>query len=133
MTVSTTTDAPVDLEADLRLLPVTGALSDPFIETLSETLGAAVERVVQDIEAETVACLTPVEDEPSDARTAHALVEEFVLAAYRYRRYKTADGFEGPSAFLVHVGDDHDRASVQDGADRGRPLAAGTCTAPDRS
>lgn len=181
MTVSTTTDAPVDLEADLLLLPFTAAPADPFVEALSETLGAAVERAVRDFEAEegrarvlypehtvapriafvglgavpdldaealraagaagadvaldheaeTVACLMPVEEDPSDLRTAQALVEGFVLAAYRYRRYKTADGFEGPSAFLVHVGDDHDRAAVQDGADRGRHLAAGACTARD--
>lgn len=152
MDVSTTTDAPVDLEVDLLLLPFTEAPPDPFVETLSDTLGTVVERAVQDFEAEkgqfrvmypertealrlaflglgalsdldakvlrragatganvardyeanTVACLMPVEDKPSDLRTAQALVERFALGSYQYRRYK-ADGFEGPSAFFVHV------------------------------
>ena len=52
MTVSTTTDAPVDLEVDLLLLPFSEAPSDPFVEALSETLGAAVERSMHDFEAE---------------------------------------------------------------------------------
>jgi leucyl aminopeptidase len=181
MTVSTTTDAPVDLEVDLLLLPFSEAPSDPFIEALSETLGAAVERSMHDFgaeegqarviypehttaprvallglgpasdldadalrtaaaagaeaaldhEAERIACLLPIEDEPGDDRTAQGLVEGFLLGAYRYRRYKTADGYEGPSAFLVHVGDDDDRVLVDEGTNRGRHLAAGACTARD--
>lgn len=181
MTVSTTTDAPVDLEVDLLLLPFTEGPPDPFVDALSETLGPAVERAIRDFEAEegsarvlypehtvaprvafvglgaaadldagafraagasgadvaldheaeTVACLMPVEDDPSDAQTAQGLIEGFILAAYRYRRYETADGFDGPSALLVHVGDDHDRASVRDGTDRGQHLAAGAGTARD--
>jgi len=181
MTVSTTTDAPVDLEVDLLLLPFAEAPSDPFVDALSEMLGAAVERALQDFEAregqsrviypehttaprvvllglgpvsdldadalrtaaaagaevaldheaERVACLLPIEEEPSDNRTAQGLVEGFLLGAYRYRRYKTADGYNGPSVFLVHVGDAPDRASVEAGTDRGRHLAEGACTARD--
>jgi hypothetical protein len=145
---STTMDAPVELEVDLLLLPFTEAPPDPFVETLSDTLGPVVECAVQDFEAgkgearvaypertqtlrlgflglgapsdldagvlrragaagadvardheaDTVACLMPVDDEPSDLQTAPALVEGFALGRYQYRRYKTADGFEGPSS-----------------------------------
>lgn len=179
MTVSPTTDAPVDLEVDLLLLPFTEGPPDPFVDALTETFGSAIERALQDFEAKerktrvlypegtqasrvaflglgpasdldaealraagaaggdvaleheaaAVACLLPVEEVPSDARTVQGLVEGFVLGTYRYRRYKTADGFEGPSAFLVHVGEDHNLASVEEGAERGRCLARGTCTA----
>lgn len=181
MTVSTTTDAPVDLEVDLLLLPVATAPPAPLVAALSDTLGSAIERAMQDFEAEpgdarvlypehtvaprvalvglgaasdldaealriagaaggeaaldheaeTVACLMPAEDTLSDAQTAQGLVEGFVLGTYRYRRYKTADGFEGPAAFFVHAGDDHDRSSVEEGADRGRHFADGACTARD--
>lgn len=84
MTVSTTTDAPVDLDIDLLLLP--------FATSPSELDG-------------------------------EGLVEGFVLGTYRYRRYKTADGFDGPSAFLVHGGEDYDSASVEEGVERGRHVA----------
>lgn len=183
MTVSTTTDAPVDLEVDLLLLPFAEASPAPDSrrETLSETFGAAVGRALQDFEAEegsarvlypehttaprvaflgvgpaseldvealrtaaaaaadvaldheaeAVACLLPVEEGPRDARTTQGLVEGFVLGAYRYRRYKTADGFKGPSAFLIHVGEDRDRASVADGAEQGHRLAQAACTTRD--
>lgn len=181
MTLSTTTDPPVELEVDLLLLPFTERPSDPVVEALSETLGAAIGRGMRDFtavegdtrvvypehtvaprlafvglgpvadldaetlrvagaaggevaldhEAETVACLLPVENVLTDARMTQGLVEGFVLGTYQYRRYKTADGFDGPSAFRVHVGDDHDRAAVEEGAERGRRLADATCTARD--
>lgn len=181
MDVSTTTDAPVDLEVDLLLLPFTEAPPDAFVEMLSDTLGTVVERAMQDFEAgkgrsrvmyperteaprlaflglgassnlgpevlrragaagadvareyeaDTVACLLPVEDEPSDLRTPEALVEGFVLGSYQYRRYKTADGFDGPSAFFMHVGESHDREAVETGAVEGRHLAHATATARD--
>jgi Cytosol aminopeptidase family, N-terminal domain. len=131
MTVSTTTDAPVELEVDLLVLPFTMATPAPLVETLSDTLGAAAADVALDHEAETVGCLLPVEERLEDVRTAQGLVEGFVLGAYRYRRYETADGFDGPSAFYMHVGDDYDRASVDDGATRGRHLAAAAGMARD--
>lgn len=184
MTVSTTTDAPVNLEADLLLLPVPQSPSDSVVEALSEWLGSAVERGMQgfegnagdvrvlypehtqalriaflglgtaseldaealrragaagaaggtealDHEAETVGCLLPAVEPLTDRRTAQALVEGFVLGTYRYRRYKTADGFEGPSAFLMQVGGDRDRASVEEGIIGGQRLAEATCTARD--
>lgn len=181
MTVSTTTDAPVDLDVDLLLLPFTKAPSEPFVNLLSETLGAAVGRAMRDFkaeegsarviypehttaprvaflglgpaselemgalraaaaagadvalthEAESVACLFPVEEGPGDARTTQGLVEGFLLGAYRYRRYKTDAGFDGPSVFLMHVGDDRAPDSVSAGAERGHSLAQATCTARD--
>lgn len=178
MTVSTTTDSPVDLEVDLLLLPFTTAPPAPLVEALSDTLGSVVGRAMQDFEggegsarvlypehtaaprvalvglgtaselnaealrkagaaggsvaldheAETIACLMPAADQLSTTRTAQGLVEGFVLGSYRYRRYKTADGFEGPSAFLVHVGEEYDRASLDEGIERGRHVAAAACT-----
>jgi len=103
MTVSTTTDAPVELKVDLLVLLFTMAPPAPLVETLSDTLGAAAADVALDHEAETVGCLLPVEEGLEDVRTAQGLVEGFVLGAYRDRRYETADGFDGPSAFCMHV------------------------------
>lgn len=181
MNVTTTTDAPVDLDVDLLLLPLTQAPAQPFVETLSGMLGGAIERAVQDFdadtgdtrvvypehtvaprlavvglgataeldaetlrtaaaagagvalehEAETVACLLPVEEGIEDETRARGLVEGFILGAYRYRRYKTAEGFDGPSAFLLYVGDTHDEAAVVEGAEDGRRLADATDTARD--
>lgn len=181
MTISTTMDSPVELEADLLLLPFTEAPSEPVVDALSETLGAAIGRAMSDFtategatrvvypehtvaprlafvglgpvgdldaetlrvagaaggdvglehEAETVACLLPVEDAISDSRVAQGLVEGLVLGTYQYRRYKTADGFDGPSAFRVHVGDDNEPAPVEEGMERGWHRANATCTARD--
>ncbi len=181
MDVTTTTNAPADLEVDLLLLPLTEAPAQPFVEALSGSLGAAIERAVSDFdgeigdarvvypertvasrlaflglgpaadldaealrtagaagaevalehEATSVACLLPVEEGIDDASRAQGLVEGFVLGGYRYRRYKTADGFEGPSAVQLYVGDDHDEAAITDGAERGHRLAAAACTARD--
>lgn len=181
MTVSTTTDAPVDLDAALLVLPFTKFPAAPVVEALASTLGGAVDRAMTDFEAEvgaarviypehttasrvallglghaaeldaealrqaaaagadvaveheaeTVACLLPLEESIGEARTAQALVEGFLLGAYRYRRYKTADGFSGPSAFLVHVGDEHDEETVAQGTRRGQRLASATKTARD--
>ena len=49
---------------------------------------------------------------------AQGLVEGFVLGAYQYRTYKTDDAFDGPSAFLLRVGDDHD-ADADEGQSEG--------------
>lgn len=181
MTISTTTNPPVDLEANLLLLPFTEDPSAPFVEALSDMLGESVERAIQHFEAregsvrvlypewavasqiafiglgpasdldaevlrtaaaagadvaceyevDTVACLMPIDEGPGDERTSQALVEGFVLGAYRYRRYKTDVGFDGPSAFLVHVGDDREPGSVLEGTNRGAHLARAACTARD--
>ena len=181
MTVSTTTDAPVDLEVDLLLVPFTTAPPDSFIQGLSAVLGSAVDRVTQDFEAnagdsrvlypentraprvallglgsassldaealrtataagaevaldheaDRVACLFPLEGGDGDAQTALCLVEGFVLGTYCYRRYKTADGFEGPSAFLLHVGDTQDETAVAEGARRGATCSKATSSARD--
>lgn len=122
MTVSTTTDAPVDLDVDLRLLPFAIPSSELDAEGLRDA-GAGGGEVALNHEAETVACLLPVKAEFSDVEMAQGLVEGFVLGTYRYRRYKTADGFDGPSAFLVHVGEDYESASVEEGVERGRHVA----------
>ncbi len=50
MTVSTTSNAPVDLDVDLLLIPVTQDLSDSLIHALSNRLGAALSRAAADFE-----------------------------------------------------------------------------------
>ena len=116
MTVSTTTDPLldlVDLTVNLLPLPFAKAPPDPFVQSPSETLRTAAavgddvapDPVAPDHEAETAACPLPVEESLSDARRAMGGVEGGgVRGAYWHRRYETADGLEGPSAFFVHVG-----------------------------
>jgi leucyl aminopeptidase len=181
MTVSTTTTVPVDLDADLLLLPLTKDPAGPLVEALASTLGSAIERAAHDFEgaagdvrvaypehaiaervafvglgpaadldaealrtgaaggsaaareyeADTVACLLPEEGGLEDDLVAQGLVEGVLLGAYDYRRYKTDDGFAGPSSLVIHVGEDRDADAVQTGADRGRDLASATRTARD--
>ena len=52
MTVSTTTTAPVDLETDLLLVPLTTEPADPLMDALTSTLGAAVARAAEDFDGE---------------------------------------------------------------------------------
>ncbi len=52
MTVSTTTNPPADLDADLLLLPFTKDPAGPLVETLASTLGSAIERAARDFEGE---------------------------------------------------------------------------------
>jgi leucyl aminopeptidase len=181
MTVSTTTTAPVDLDADLLLLPFTEEPAQPLVDALASTLGAAVARAARDFpaaegdvrvaypehataprvaliglgpagdlsreslrvaaaagsdaaldhEADTVVSLLPVEEDLDDDVVAQGLVEGFVLGAYQYRTYKTDEAFDGPSAFLLRIGDDHDADAIETGVQRGRDLAAATTTARD--
>jgi len=49
MTVSTTTTSPAELDVDLLLLPVTEPPADHHIDELSRTLGATIERAVEDV------------------------------------------------------------------------------------
>lgn len=52
MTVSTTTTAPVDLDVDLLVLPLTKDPAAPLIDALASTLGAVIERAVDDFDGE---------------------------------------------------------------------------------
>jgi len=52
MTVSPTTTAPVDLEVDLLLLPLTTEPAGPLVEALATTLGDAVARAAADFDGE---------------------------------------------------------------------------------
>lgn len=107
-----------------------GASSDLDADVLRR--GRAIEAdVVRDCEADTVACLMPVEDEPGDLRIAQALVEGFALGSYQYRRYKTADGSDGPSAFFVCVRKGHDQDALENGAVPGGRLADAVGAARD--
>lgn len=184
MILATTSDAPVNLEADLLLVSVPKstpavdgwiddfgsgvrrALGDfdaavgdarvvspehtavrrcalpgvgPATEVDAETLptaGAAGGEAVLDHKPDTVACLLPEDGELPDDRAAQVLVEGILLGSYQYRRYKSADGFEGPSAFVVSVRSNHNRDAVDAGMvdagmKRGRVLARASCSARD--
>ena len=80
--------------------------------------------------ATTVALRVP--DTSLDAETvAQAFVEGFMLATYRFLRYKTEenDAYLGPERLVVHASDD-DKAGRR-GAERGRVIAEATITARD--
>jgi len=65
-----------------------------------------------------------------DAETAgQALVEGFMLASYRFLRYKTEeeDAYVGPERLVLHASDDE--KSGRRGAERGRIIAEATMTA----
>ncbi len=79
----------------------------------------AVER-----EVETVALLVPELDLDADA-LAQALVEGFVLAAYRFTAYKT-DAPVGPETLRVHLGASE---AGEAGVRRGHLLAEAACSA----
>ena len=67
-----------------------------------------------------------------DAETAgQALVEGFVLASYRFLRYKTEEegAYRGPERLVLHAAEDEKAA--RRGADRGRIVAEATATARD--
>lgn len=94
------------------------------------TGAAAGASVALDREAASAACLFPALDADA-ADVAQALTEGFVLGCYRYRRYKTDDGFEGPSSFALHLDASVDADVAAKGAERGRITAEAACTARD--
>jgi len=49
MTLSTTTDALVDLDVDVLVLPLSSDPADPFVDLLADTLGASLRRAVNDL------------------------------------------------------------------------------------
>lgn len=82
------------------------------------------------VKAETVGLVLP--DTKLDAETAmQALVEGFMLASYRFLRYKTGEeaSYAGPERLVAHVATD-ERAARR-GLERGRILAESTFTARD--
>lgn len=65
MTVSTTTTPPVELDADLLLVPFTRDPAAPLIDTLAGTFGQAIERAAGDFDGEEGAvCVTYPEKTP---------------------------------------------------------------------
>ncbi|MFQ5569048.1 MAG: leucyl aminopeptidase [Rhodothermales bacterium] len=80
--------------------------------------------------AGTVALRVP--ETPLDAETAaQAFVEGFMLASYRFARYKTTEGdaFDGPERLVLHA--EEDDKACRRGGDRGRVVAEATMTARD--
>ncbi len=87
-------------------------------------------RMAAEVGAETVAFHVP--DSELDAEVAsQAVVEGFMLASYRFERYKTAEDSHRPEVQrLVLHAVDQDRASRR-GADRGRIIAESVASARD--
>lgn len=79
-------------------------------------------------EAASVALALPETPLPA-SEAAQALVEGFVLASYRFRRYKTDEAFGGPDSLRLVVEEAGEEATA--GAERGRIVAEATCTARD--
>lgn len=106
-----------------------GAAADVDAERLRE-IGAKGADLAAQRKATTIALRLPKTN--LDAETAgQAFVEGFVLASYRFLRYKTGENntYEGPERLVLHA-DDEEKASRR-GADRGRIIAEATSTARD--
>ena len=90
---------------------------------------AAGEKLARRCRAETVGIVHPdVSLDPEIA--SQALVEGFMLAAYRFLRYKTDESlYPGASRLVVHAGD-QEKASRR-GVERGRIIAEAVGTARD--
>ena len=81
--------------------------------------------------AETVAIVLPKDAEDGET-TSHAIVEGFLLASYRFLRYKTKsedDSGSGVQRLVLHA-NEYEKA-CRLGAERGRVTAEGVCAARD--
>ncbi|MGI9176179.1 MAG: leucyl aminopeptidase [Rhodothermales bacterium] len=121
---------PEAAKARRAILLGTGPLADLDLEAL-RVAGAAGAKQAADHKATSVAVALP--EKRADVRAddaAQALVEGFVLASYRYLRYKTnGDASAGPEALVVHAASEEE--AVRRGAERGRVLAESVMTARD--
>ena len=86
---------------------------------------AAGAKIAQEREIETVAFAAPAVNLDIDTVT-QALVEGFMLGAYRFTEHKTDDPTPAPHTILLHTGD---AEAGHDGAARGRALAEATSVA----
>ena len=86
--------------------------------------------VAVDKKADTVAVIVPALNIGAEA-TGQALVEGFMLGAYRFEKYKTdkESSFEGPGRLVLHV--EGKQQPVRRGAERGRLIAESTNFARD--
>lgn len=95
--------------------------TEPIRQAAAAGAEVATERTV-----ETVAILLPEVDFDAE-RMTQALVEGFVLGAYRYHEYKTDEPNPSPETILLYNADGHG----EEGAQRGRVVAQAACTARD--
>ncbi len=80
--------------------------------------------------AETSALRVPTSVGVDAELVGQALVEGFMLGAYRFLEYKTIDApFDGPSRLVLHA--DQDEKAVRRGSERGRVVSEATTTARD--
>ena len=128
---------PEAAKARRAILLGTGPLADLDLEAL-RVAGAAGAKQAADHKATSVALALP--EARADVRAddaAQALVEGFVLASYRYLRYKTnGDASAGPEELVVHMASEDEAgqpalAQRGRGAERGRVLAESVITARD--
>ena len=106
-----------------------GSAGDVSAERLrtASALGAAL---AAKSKAATVALRMPAVALEAEA-AGQALVEGFVLASYRFMRYKTEEegAYRGPDRLVLHA--DEDEKAARRGAERGRTIAEATSTARD--
>ncbi|WP_456426816.1 leucyl aminopeptidase [Rhodocaloribacter sp.] len=106
-----------------------GAAAGVDAERVRRSVAEGV-RFVEAAKAETVGISAPSLALEAEV-VSQSLVEGFMLAAYRFLRYKTdaKNGFAGPERIVIHSSD-QDKTSRR-GAERGRILAESVMTARD--
>jgi leucyl aminopeptidase len=107
-----------------------GAREKAGLETLRRAAAAGA-RLAMERRVETVAIVSPPLDLEAEA-VAHALVEGFMLATYRFDRYKTGEearNFRRPERLVLQMPEGE--KTGRRGADRGRIIAEAVMTARD--
>ncbi len=91
---------------------------------------APAANIVMDKRTDTVAIVVPTLSVDAET-TGQAIVEGFMLSAYRFNKYKTEQdtSFQGPGRLVLHV--EGKQQPVRRGAERGRVIAEATNFARD--
>ena len=104
MTVTTTTTAPVELDADLLLLPFTTDPAEPLVDALAGTLGAAVARAAADFAAE--------EGDVRVAYPEHSVAPRVALVGLGPAADLDAEGVRTAAAAASDAAHDHEAETV---------------------
>jgi leucyl aminopeptidase len=104
MTVTTTTTAPVELDADLLLLPFTTDPAEPLVDALAGTLGAAVARAAADFAAE--------EGDVRVAYPEHSVAPRVALVGLGPAADLDAEGMRTTAAAASDAAHDHEAETV---------------------
>ncbi|MEX0599105.1 MAG: M17 family peptidase N-terminal domain-containing protein, partial [Rhodothermales bacterium] len=105
-----------------------GSIAKSDAEQLRRAMATGAD-LAKKCKANTIGIVQPaVELDPEVV--GHALVEGFMLASYRFTRYKTDDkGYPGAERLVIHVG--QQESASRRGVERGRIVAEAVMTARD--